>query len=59
MTVHRIQRLRCLLELVLTKHLTNAVEELTAAVDDELEARTQDRVSDLRQQLEQKQGKQS
>ena len=48
MTQHRIHRLRGLLEFILTKHLTAAIDELATSLDDELEERVRDRVEELR-----------
>jgi ABC-type dipeptide/oligopeptide/nickel transport system ATPase component len=46
------QRLRVLIEAVIARHQAAAIDELTRALDDEIEACVCDRVADLRQQLE-------
>jgi len=47
------QHLKHLVEDILGKHVAAAIDELAAALDDEIEERVRDRVDDLRQQLEQ------
>jgi hypothetical protein len=48
------QRLKVLIATVLEQHRheTAAIDELARALDDEIEARVRDRVTDLRAQLE-------
>jgi hypothetical protein len=46
------QRLKALIEGVLKQHQAAAADELARALDDEIEARVRDRITDLRQQLE-------
>jgi len=54
---HTTRRLKVLIETVLERHhrIDTAIDELAAAIDDEIEARVRDRVDELRQQLEQEQ----
>jgi hypothetical protein len=47
------QHLKHLVEDILGRHLTAAIDELAAALEDEIEMRAQDRIADLRQQFEQ------
>jgi len=47
------QRLKYLVEDILRYHIGAAVDELVAALENEIEERMRDRVADLRQQLEQ------
>jgi ABC-type dipeptide/oligopeptide/nickel transport system ATPase component len=55
MTRNNTRHLKVLIETVIERHLrvAAAIDELTRALDDEIEARVADRLADLRQQLEQ------
>jgi hypothetical protein len=53
MTISLTQRLRYVVEGILKYHTAAAVDELVAMFEDEIEERVQDRVHDLRTQLEQ------
>jgi hypothetical protein len=46
------QHLKHLIEDILARHTATAIDELAAALDDEIEERVRNRVDDLRQQLE-------
>jgi hypothetical protein len=48
------QHLKHLVEDILGRHVAAAIDELAAALDDEIEERARDRLADLRQQLEQR-----
>jgi hypothetical protein len=47
------QHLKYLVEDIFKRHTAAAIDELVAALDDEIEERVRNRVDDLRQQLEQ------
>src|SRR5262245_34281638 len=56
MIVNATMPIRRLIADILRQHLTAAADEIAAVIDEEIEARVQDRVTDLRAQLEPEEG---